>query len=331
MRVLITGLGNIGTTLAALLLHYRDLLGIDEVVALQRTIATWRSTDHAPLVGRGLRVLPYADAFVTQARLADYVFETTSNGVGLRNKVFYAERNNLKGVSAQGSETGFGVPYMSGINNAVIHREKLVQIVSCNTHGAMAILHGISGGAIGSIKHADMVVVRRSEDLGQHQRLVSANVVSRHLDATAGTHHGMDVTRLLQTIGVQIPVVTSDITTPSQLLHSIRFAIEMESPVTEQQVQHNIASSKLLAATHKYDSNVIFEQGRRYGFAGRMYSPAIVVSNNILVQNSTVRGWAFVPQEGNTMLSTLNAFLLQVGGDVGAMDIIVKEQTRSHW
>ncbi len=331
MRVLVTGLGNIGTTLSSLLLYYREQLGIDEIVALKRTNTGWGASNHTPLIDRGLILFPYAGEFEAQARRADYVFETTANGVGMRMRPFYANLDNLRGVSAQGSETGFGLPFMSGINDSAVLGERYVQVVSCNTHGAAALLHGLSGGDLSSINHADMVVVRRSEDLGQHQRLVSGNVVSRHVDLSSGTHHGVDVKRLLATIGAEAPIITSDITTPSQLLHSIRFMIEFNCPLTEDVVHKRISETNLLASTHKFDSNVIFEQGRRYGHAGRIYSPAIVVSNNMLIDENTVRGWAFVPQEGNTLLSTIHAFILQTRGDEAVMKTIVSDLTRTMW
>lgn len=331
MRVLITGLGNIGTTLASLLLRYRDVLGIGEVVALQRTITEWGAATHAPLLERGLIIVPYTQEFEAQARRADYVFETTANGIGMKHRAFYEDLGGLKGASAQGSEAGFGMPYMSGINDAAVAGQRFVQVVSCNSHGTAALLHGLSAGDLASIVRADLVVVRRSEDLGQHQRLVSANVVSRHLDAQTGTHHGIDVTRLLGTIGVQIPLTTSDITTPSQLLHSVRFMIEFSRPITEELIQDRIATCRLLSSTHRFDSNVIFEVGRRYGHAGRIYSPAIVVANNLLINRTIVQGWAFVPQEGNTLLSTIHAFILQTGGDTSVMEAIVADLTRDVW
>ena len=73
----------------------------------------------------------------------------------------------------------------------------------------------------------------------------------------------------------------------------------------------------------KFDSNRVFELGRRYGFQGRLYAHAIVVANDLLVSGRTVKGWAFVPQEGNTLLSTLEAFLLQT--DHPEADAVVRE------
>ena len=40
---------------------------------------------------------------------------------------------------------------------------------------------------------------------------------------------------------------------------------------------------------------------------------AIINSNNLLLdfEDNRIKGWAFIPQEGNTMLSTIHAFLIQ--------------------
>ena len=51
--------------------------------------------------------------------------------------------------------------------------------------------------------------------------------------------------------------------------------------------------------------------GRRYGFQGRLYNHAIVVENQLWADGDMLRGWAFVPQEGCTILSTLAAFAHQ--------------------
>ena len=40
------------------------------------------------------------------------------------------------------------------------------------------------------------------------------------------------------------------------------------------------------------------------------------VENNILLVDKNIMGWAMIPQEGNTILSTISAFLLQVTDDI---------------
>ncbi len=61
--------------------------------------------------------------------------------------------------------------------------------------------------------------------------------------------------------------------------------------------------------------NSIFELGRRYSPYGRIYSHAVLNDNNIIFDkaNTVVKGWAFIPQEGNTLLSTIQAYILQTG------------------
>ncbi len=94
-------------------------------------------------------------------------------------------------------------------------------------------------------------------------------------------------------------------------MHSVRFNLELAQSFTQEELETRIDNSPLLSRTNTFDSNVIFERGRRYGFQGRIFSQAVVVANNILIAPNSVKGWAFIPQEGNTLISTLHAFLIQ--------------------
>lgn len=147
----------------------------------------------------------------------------------IKNKTFYQSLVNLKGVCAQGSEKGFGHSFMSGINDEIIRSQKFVHVVSCNTHGTASLLKTFCGSDLNNLIKGDFVVVRRSEDIGNHERLVSANVVARHLDAKIGTHHAIDVVDLFNTLNVNCDITSSDITTPSQLMHAVRFNIELKT------------------------------------------------------------------------------------------------------
>jgi glyceraldehyde-3-phosphate dehydrogenase (NAD(P)) len=333
MNVLINGAGNIGTTLAMLLAKNKELLGIDKIYLHKNFPSPWKKIDLTFIQNSGVEICgetytPYAEIIND----VHYVFETTANGIGLKNKERYQSMSNLLGVCAQGSEKGFGIPFMSGINEDKIIGEKFVQIVSCNTHGAAALLQLLSGNNFKNISHADFVVVRRSEDIGNHERLVSANVVARHLDENVGTHHAIDVKDMLSTVDIDIPITSSDITTPSQMLHTTRFNIELKEETYQEQVLKQISESKFVSKTSKFDSNQVFELGRRYGFQGRIYSHAIVIANNIMVHGKTIKGWAFIPQEGNTLLSTIHSFLLQTNNknekdimNTISSEILVKE------
>lgn len=335
MRVLVNGIGNIGGTLVNLLVKYQSILGIDEIYACKRTLNDWNQTDLDFLSDQGVKICttskskeyPQLGAILPQI---NYIFEATANGVGVENKLRYEKLPNLMGCCAQGSEKGFGLSFMSGVNDEVIVGKKFVHIVSCNTHGSAALLRLFSGQNLENLHNADMVVVRRSEDLGNHQRLVSANVVARHLDAKVGTHHSVDVIDLFKTLNINCPLTSSDITTPSQLMHAVRFNIELKRP--ENRSLNDLCSDyPLVSQTQKFDSNVVFELGRKYGFHGRIYSHAIVLSSNILKTEKSVKGWAFVPQEGNSIISTLHAYILQTKKEQGVLNKIVDDLVRKNW
>lgn len=338
MKILVNGIGNIGTTLLDLLAQYKDLLAIEEIYALKNNAQAWHKDDLKALEERGILICTriqgdgYLD-FETVRKDISYVFDCTNNGGGLRNKSMYDEMPSLIGACAQGSEKNFGISFMSGVNNEVLGGQRYAHIVSCNTHSIAALLSTFSGHRLEALEAADFVIVRRSEDLGNHQRLVSANVVARHLDPHLGTHHSIDVLDLYKTVGIEFPVTSSDVTTPSQLMHGVRFNIRLKTIPDQDMVEECIAANPYLASSTKFDSNVIFERGRRWGHHGRMYNHAIVISNNLLFLGHQIMGWAFIPQEGNTLLSTLHAFLLQVQHpkEAEVMQTLQRELLRKEW
>lgn len=337
MNVLVNGVGNIGSSLLNLLVQYKTELNIDLIYACKRTINPWTAAELDVLQEKGIRICtisksdeyPQLGAILPQIQ---YIFEATPNGVGLSNKARYEKLPNLIGASAQGSEKGFGTSFMSGVNNKVISGEKFVHVVSCNTHGSAAVLRLFAGENLENLEDADMVVVRRSEDIGNHERLVSANVVARHLDDKAGTHHSIDVRDMFKTINVACELTSSDITTPSQLMHAVRFNIALKTSLSSS-VNELLAEYPLIARTNKFDSNIVFEQGRRYGFNGRIFSHAIIIDQNLLISEKRIKGWAFVPQEGNSIISTLHAYLLQTkqANSEQTISKIINKLCRAEW
>lgn len=309
MNVLINGAGNIGKTLAALLAKHKDLLSIQSIYLHKNIMQPWLEEDLAILESMGIHVL-YNSLEQIMPHI-HYVFDATANGIGIKNKEIYKSADNLIGACAQGSEKEFGISYMCNINDNAIAGQPFVHIVSCNTHGALSILNACSNEDFSMIKKADFVVVRRSEDISNHERLVTANVVARHLHPDIGTHHAIDVVDLLKTINISIPITSSDITTPSQLMHSSRFSITLRKPIDVVELTSRLKKASLISLTKKFDSNTLFEMGRRYGEQGRLYMHSIVIENNIMIHGDTIIGWAFIPQEGNTIVSTIKAFLLQ--------------------
>jgi glyceraldehyde-3-phosphate dehydrogenase (NAD(P)) len=320
MNVLVNGAGNIGTTLASVLLKFRDVLSLEAVYVNKNRPRPWTKPDLDLLSHHGAEICspdpasgypPFSEVIAG----IDYVFDCTADGIATSNLEFYRSLENLTDIaaSAQGSEKSFGTPFMTGVNPAEIASRKFVNIVSCNTHASVSILKTLAGDDLSNLENADFVIVRRSDDIGSHERLVGANVVARHRDPLHGTHPGVDIVDLLNRIGIRAPIRVSGITTPSQLMHAVRFNIGLKNPVAESEIYNSIRNNPLVSITDKFDSNVVFDLGRRYGFHGRIYSHCIFVMNNLLIDRSEIAGWAFIPQEGNTILSTIDSFLLQTG------------------
>lgn len=337
MNILVNGIGNIGTTLLGLLVKYKTELGINNLYALKNNLKPWQQDDIAYLESQGIKVVSKDGKHFPNVQTVkndiQYIFDTTSNGGGMQNKPDYEHYPNLIGASAQGSEKLFGTSFMSGINNEIIAEAKYAHIVSCNTHSLAALLTTFTGGNLEKLRDADFVIVRRSEDLGNHERLVTANVVARHLDTVLGTHHSIDVIDLFKTKSISLNVTSSDVTTPSQLMHGVRFNITLDRTLSQTEINECIEQQPLVSSSIKFDSNIIFERGRRFSFQGRIYSHAVIIGNNIISQNNQLKGWAFIPQEGNTIISTIHAFLLQTKNEKESqiMQLLSDELIMKKW
>lgn len=322
MRLAVVGLGTVGETLAEVLLALRPELRWDELIIVRRTVAAWDLPRTQRWRERGVTIATrtdddgYENADVALSRV-HFVFDCGPNGHATDRRAEYDALPALVGAVAQGSEPAFGPPFMTGVPHARIDNARFVHVVSCNTHGIAAVLQALGGDRLDEIESADFVVVRRSEDLGKSERLVGATVVARHRDPQRGTHHAHDVARLFGEIGVERPLVSSDVTTPSQLLHALRFRVTTRTTVD---AARSFAARPWIATTARFDSDAVFERGRRSGFQGRLWAHAVVVCNNLIISDRDVIGWAFVPQESNSIPSTIHAFLLQTGiADVAAV------------
>lgn len=340
MKVLVNGVGNIGKTILGLLCEYKNLLKIDSIYALKNGIVSdWNREEIKILQEKGVVICSRHDSSFQNLdeiiNSIDYIFDCNSNGIGMKNKAWYESLPNLKSCSAQGSEKGFGIPYMSGVNDEIITNSKFAHIVSCNTHALSALLLTLTNNDLSNFIEGDFVVVRRSEDIGNHQRLVTANVISRHLDLDIGTHHAIDVIDLFKTRGVNLNIQSSDITTPSQLMHSVRFNLTLKNMPKREKIIALIEKQSLVSKTSKYDSNIVFELGRRYSAFGRLFSHVIINHNNLLLDydNNRIKGWSMIPQEGNTILSTIHAYLLQnnLDSEGKIMDKLKQNLIRKEW
>ena len=315
MNVLVVGLGNVGTTLLAALLDWQHELDVSNIFVARRQVPPWETDAMTAFEKRGVTICTLEPGSYPQVTDItpdiQFVFHCGPNKSALEARSTYDKWPSLMGAVGQGSEKGFGPSFMSGVFPENIDGARFVHVVSCNTHGLASVLRWVAGDRLEHLKKADAVIVRRSEDLCHHERLVGGPVVARHRDAQHGTHLAVDIVDLFAQNGIQARVTTSDVTTQGQLLHTLRFQVVLDLPIDQDRLLSRLEAQRWLAKTSVFDGNRVFEKGRRFGFQGRLFSHAIVVSNNLLIDGCTVSGWAFVPQEGNTIGSTIEAFLRQ--------------------
>ncbi|MDH5645644.1 MAG: hypothetical protein OEZ01_06530 [Candidatus Heimdallarchaeota archaeon] len=324
--VLVNGTGTIGEPLIALLLSLKKQLGIDDLIFYKHSP---RITDRPMLNDlkkrgglmcveeskvddfRSMGVEPdliFADALDR----ADVVADATAEDVGIRNKREYYEKaeHNTKGFLAQGSESGFGTIYASGINDNIFKKStipKYVQIASCNTHAAAAAVKYLTfEGENSYLDHADLTFIRRGSDISQNKG-VQAPTVSSFDDDRFGTHHAKDVWRLFQTQGHDFDLFSSAIKINSQYMHSLSAHFTMKKDINRDTLLSIIHDTPELALTQKTAINQVFSFGRDHGHFGRILNQAVFVESSIKTYKNHLYFWSFTPQDGNAILSSVKA------------------------
>ena len=66
--------------------------------------------------------------------------------------------------------------------------------------------------------------------------------------------------------------------------------------------------NKRIALTEKKMSSEVFSFGRDHGHFGRIFNPAVVAKYSVeVLNNNEIVGFAFTPQDGNSLLSSVGA------------------------
>ncbi|MHA2251147.1 MAG: hypothetical protein ACXAD7_12355 [Candidatus Kariarchaeaceae archaeon] len=323
--VLVNGTGTIGEPLIALLLSVKQKLGIDELIFYKHTP---RLTDRPMLLDlkkkgglmcaeadkiglfKELEVVPDL-TFKEALEKADVVADATKEGVGLRNKqeFYHQAEDNTLGFFAQGSESGFGTIYASGINDNIFDEKppRYIQIGSCNTHAAAsAIKHFAFKDGKLNLEHADLTFIRRSSDVSQ-TRGVQAPTVTTYDDDRFGTHHAADVWKLFETQGYDLDVFSSALKINSQYMHSLSAHFTLKESVEKEVILNTLDKTPELAQTNKTAINQVFSFGRDHGHFGRILNQAVIVKQSIRVHKNHLYFWSFTPQDGNAILSSVKA------------------------
>lgn len=326
-NVLVMGTGTIGEPLIGLLSHFRDQLGIDDVLFHKNSpLVTDRSKVH-DLVRRGAKMVSDADridgfkelgikvdmeteAAMEQARV---IIDCTPMGNDMKERWYskYEETTDL--FIAQGSEFGFGKQYARGINDEVLDRktDKYLQVVSCNTHNLSVIIKTLGFGDEGSdnLVEGRFVCIRRSNDISQDTKFLPSPEVGSHGDAKFGTHHARDAWHLFHTMGHDLKLFSSAIKLNTNLMHTLQFHLKVRKPVTHAELMQRCKDNDRIAMSYKKTANSIFSFGRDHGFYGRILNQTVIPYNGIHVSEdgTEITGFCFTPQDGNSLLSSVAA------------------------
>jgi glyceraldehyde-3-phosphate dehydrogenase (NAD(P)) len=126
-------------------------------------------------------------------------------------------------------------------------------------------------------------------------------------DADEGTHHAHDDVELYGTRDLDLDLFSSAIKVPTQFMHTIWFQLDLDEPVSEEEVIARFEADDYLAVTDKMNADLVFNMGRQFGPFGRILNQGVVASDSIHTDGSTVSGFCFTPQDGNAILSNVAA------------------------
>ena len=346
--VLVIGTGTIGEPLIGLLGRLKSDLGIDRVIFHKRTPLDYEVAKVNSLVAQGAELsvnsglerafeslghvpsLTFRDAL----SVADVVIDCTPAG-NENKEIYYYDIAYADGLGtesplfiAQGSEKGFGMPYAYGLNDEILlsdkheSEKKFIQIVSCNTHAIGSLVETLTGGISDNLVSGDFVCIRRANDTSQNTGFAPAPTCGKHTDLIFGTHHARDVSDLFKTVtGKSMNLTSSAMKVNSQYMHVVRFNIVLKEDVSSADVIERLKSNQFVTLTKHTSTNKVFSFGRDHGFYGRIYNHVVVSEPSIAAfprnshEGTVITGFAFTPQDGNSLLSSVAAALYGIHGN----------------
>lgn len=346
--ILVVGTGTIGEPLIGLLCDVKDQVGIDEVLFHKYTPPTLLEDEGKDkrkdrplvrqLINRGAKLCikgketkegferegfkPFIVDTESAIDRASVVIDCTPKGFGHRNKREYYQHfeDNTLGFIAQGSETGFGKPYVYGVSDSTISgsilehgKDKYLQVLSCNTHNLVVLIHTLSFDNEGIFlpEWGRFVCIRRANDISQTTKFVPAPTLTPHDDLEFGTHHAHDANRLFESLGYNLNLFSSAMKVNTQYMHSIWFDIKLNYPLSEDKVMDRFERNPRISLTWKDNTCQAFSFGRDHGHYGRILNNTIVVAPTLVVdeRKREIIGFCFTPQDGNSLLSSIGACL----------------------
>ena len=342
----IVGTGTIGLPLAGLFSRYKDKFNVGEVTFHKNTPWSHDINNVKQLLKAGAKLSTDKSKFKEFEKLgvtpsytrveaierADVIIDCTPSGTAINHKgKYYNPRKGSRLFVAQGSEKGFGKIFAHGVNNeALDETDQFLQVASCNTHAGASIMKTLAG--LGELSEADFVYIRRSNDISQDSGITPSVEVGNHPEMTFGTHHAIDIHDIFRTVDKHYKVYSSACKVNSQLMHTMRYDITIHTNkmLTPAKIQEAFHGNKRIALTKHKTANKVFSHGREFGYYGRILNQVVIPENTISVERVVndiitdghvmigtekyyntyrIRGFAFTPQDGNSLISSVSAAL----------------------
>ena len=159
--------------------------------------------------------------------------------------------------------------------------------------------------------------MRRATDISQDTGFIPSPEVGKHKDPRFGTHHARDAWTLFQTLGYDLDLFSSAVKIPTQYMHTLHFALDLEEPITREQAIARLQENPRVALTEKLSSTLVFSFGRDHGYYGRILNETVLPPATLHVSEDGKRitGFCFTPQDGNSLLSSMACTLWYMYGE----------------
>ncbi|MDA2936030.1 hypothetical protein MYX06_02335 [Patescibacteria group bacterium AH-259-L05] len=351
-NILVIGTGTIGEPLISLICDLRKKMDIHNVLFHKNTPPTLFEKDDKEIDMRGdqplvqglierggklcVRDKKTAEEFIklgfqpfivgteNAVEEADIVIDCTPKGFGHQNKQAYYKKfeQNTLGFIAQGSETGFGKPYVYGVSDKTLvpDKDRYIQVLSCNTHNLTVLIHTLSlTQPLNPLEKGDFVCMRRASDISQSDRtgkFIASPTTTYHDDDRFGTHHATDAHRLFSLMGYDFNIFSSAIKLNTQYMHSIRFNLKFQNNFDKEWIMEKLQANPQIALTYKDNMHQVFSFGRDHGHYGRILNNTVVLTPSLHIRKPSgsdagkeLIGFCFTPQDGNSLLSSMAAIM----------------------
>ena len=322
----VVGTGTIGEPLIGLLAAFSKDLGIDEVTFHKRTPLLTDRSKVLSLERKGARLAvdeKVREKFTAMGMTPQYesldaidrasvVIDCTPVGSENKERLYLQYGQNAHGFIAQGSEFGFGKMYARGVNDAALRPgvDRFIQVVSCNTHNLAVLVDAIGLGPEkeNNLEKGHFVCMRRANDLSQEGEFLPSPEAGKHEDILFGTHQARDAYYLFKTLGLDLNIYSSEVKLNTQYMHVIHFNLRLKRAVMLDDVIQRLRANSRVALTQKKLTSLVFSFGRDHGLFGRILNQTVVPIQTIAVKDGKeVIGFAFTPQDGNSLLSSIAA------------------------